>query len=60
MLYTTIPFILVGNSTKALLDDAASVGKPDLHFLAKEHNAAGVIEGLRHFRANQKKLQCLN
>ena len=52
MLHTGMGFVLVGNSTPALEEDARAAGRgPGEHFRAARGHAAGVAEGLRHFRA---------
>jgi hypothetical protein len=50
MLGTGMSFICVANGTKALLEDIQLSNRPDIHFIASQPCAGGVIEGLKKFR----------
>lgn len=50
MLWSGLPFIGVANSSSALLEDMADAGRPDIHILAEQPYALGVVEGLKYFR----------
>jgi len=50
MLQTGMRCVCVGNSSIELLEEVAVVAKPDLHYKAIGFSAAGVLEGLLHFR----------